>query len=200
MQRMQPKNPEGDAQLAATYQRITKTRGYVSNILMSLSHAPAGLEAFAAYGEYVRYGTELPGRVRELCVLAIAAGNQYAWSHHHPHAIKAGLTQRELDSLESDTLPDGTSVAGKRRYATRASSRRAERLGTRRSPRSGSTSRIDRSPTSPCSAATSWRWAPRSPHFAWSSSRISRRKGGAPSRERCARGSHGGAREHTCRR
>ena len=32
MQRMQPKNPEGDAQLAATYQRITKTRGYVSNI------------------------------------------------------------------------------------------------------------------------------------------------------------------------
>jgi alkylhydroperoxidase family enzyme len=113
MQRMQPKNPEGDAQLAATYQRITKTRGYVSNILMSLSHAPAGLEAFAAYGEYVRYGTELPGRVRELCVLAIACGNQYAWSHHHPHALKAGLTQRELDSLESGALADSISVAEK---------------------------------------------------------------------------------------
>ena len=106
MQRMQPKNPQGDTQLAATYERITKTRGYVSNILMSLSHAPAGLEAFAAYGEYVRYGTELPGRVRELCVLAIACGNQYAWSHHHPHAIKAGVTQAELDSLESDTLAE----------------------------------------------------------------------------------------------
>jgi alkylhydroperoxidase family enzyme len=108
---MQPMKPEGDAQLAATYERITKTRGYVSNILMSLSHAPAGLEAFAAYGEYVRYGTELPARVRELCVLAIACGNQYAWSHHHPHAVKAGVTQQELDSLESDTLADSISVA-----------------------------------------------------------------------------------------
>jgi 4-carboxymuconolactone decarboxylase len=101
MQRIKPMNPEGSDQLAATYKRITETRGYVSAILMSLSHAPAGLEAFAKYGEYVRYGTELPARVRELSVLAIAAGNQYAWSHHHPHAIKAGVTQQELDSLES---------------------------------------------------------------------------------------------------
>ena len=101
MQRIEPMNPDGNDQLAATYKRITETRGYVSAILMSLSHAPAGLEAFARYGEYVRYGTELPGRVRELSVLAIAVGNQYAWSHHHPPAIKAGVTQQELDSLES---------------------------------------------------------------------------------------------------
>ena len=124
MQRMQPMNPEGNAQLAATYERITKTRGYVSNILMSLSHAPAGLEAFAAFGEYVRYGTELPGRVRELCVLAIAAGNQYAWSHHHPHAVKAGVTQAELDSLESGgalaasiTAPERAAIRYVREFA-----------------------------------------------------------------------------------
>jgi alkylhydroperoxidase family enzyme len=107
MQRILPLNPAGNDQLAATYKRITETRGYVSAILMSLSHAPAGLDAFAKYGEYVRYGTELPGRVRELAVLAIATGNQYAWSHHHPHAIKAGVTQQELDSLEAgDALAD----------------------------------------------------------------------------------------------
>ena len=119
MQRMQPMDPQGNEQLAATYRRITETRGYVSAILMSLSHAPAGLEAFAKYGEYVRYGTELPGRVRELCVLAIAAGNQYAWSHHHPHAVKAGVTQAELDSLESGALADSISAAEKAaiRYA-----------------------------------------------------------------------------------
>jgi alkylhydroperoxidase family enzyme len=104
-------NPEGNEQLTATYHRITQTRGYVSAILMSLSHAPAGLEAFAKYGEYVRYGTELPPRVRELCVLAIAAGNQYAWSHHHPHAVKAGVTQAELDSLESGKLADSLSAS-----------------------------------------------------------------------------------------
>ena len=119
MQRIQPMNPEGNEQLEATYHRITETRGYVSNILMSLSHAPAGLEAFAKYGEYVRYGTDLPGRVRELCVLGIAVGNQYAWSHHHPHAVKAGVTQAELDSLEGGALADSMSAAEKAaiRYA-----------------------------------------------------------------------------------
>lgn len=101
MQRIKPADPTENAQLAAAYERITKTRGYVSNILMSLSHAPQGLERFAAFGEYVRYGADLPGRARELAILAIAAGNQYAWSHHHPHAIKAGVTQHELDALEA---------------------------------------------------------------------------------------------------
>jgi alkylhydroperoxidase family enzyme len=108
MQRIQPVEPEGNEQLTAAYRRITETRGYVSDILKSLSHAPAGLDAFARYGEYVRYGTELPARVRELCVLAIATGNQYAWSHHYPHAVKAGLTHEELDSLESAGTLAGT--------------------------------------------------------------------------------------------
>jgi alkylhydroperoxidase family enzyme len=113
VQRIKPADPAGNAQLKATYERITKTRGYVSNILASLSHAPAGLEAFAAFGEYVRYGTDIAPRVRELCVLAIARGNQYAWSHHHPHAIKAGLSQQELDALESGELAK-TLSAGER--------------------------------------------------------------------------------------
>jgi alkylhydroperoxidase family enzyme len=103
-QRMQPMNPEGNEQLTATYRRIAETRGQVANILMSLSNAPAGLEAFARYGEYVRYGTELPPRVRELCVLTIAAGNEYAWRHHHPVAVKAGLIQDELDSIRSGAV------------------------------------------------------------------------------------------------
>ena len=124
MQRIQPVNPDGNEQLAAAYRRITETRGHVSNILMSLSHAPAGLDAFAKYGEYVRYGTELPGRVRELCVLAIAAGNQYAWSHHYPHAVKAGVTQHELDSVEAggalaDTIsaPEKAAIRYAREFA-----------------------------------------------------------------------------------
>jgi hypothetical protein len=58
MQRIQPANPADNAQLKATYDRMTKTRGYVANILMSLSHAPEGLERFAACGEYVRYVRE----------------------------------------------------------------------------------------------------------------------------------------------
>ena len=110
MQRIEPLSQEGNDQLAATYERITATRGYVSAILMSLSHAPAGLDAFARFAEYVRHGTELPGRVRELSVLAIAVGNQYAWSHHHPPAIRAGVTQQELDLLGAIVYGFGASV------------------------------------------------------------------------------------------
>jgi alkylhydroperoxidase family enzyme len=113
MQRIKPVDPTGNAELAATYERITKTRGYVANILLSLSHAPQGLEAFAAFGEYARYGTELSGRVRELSVLAIARGNQYAWSHHYPHAVKAGVTQAELDALEANQLAETLSASEK---------------------------------------------------------------------------------------
>ena len=113
MQRIKPVDPTGNAQLAATYERITKTRGYVANILLSLSHAPQGLERFAAFGEYVRYGTELPARVRELAILAIARGNQYAWSHHYPHAIKAGVAQQELDALEANELAETFSESEK---------------------------------------------------------------------------------------
>ena len=113
MQRIKPADPAGNAQLAATYERITKTRGYVANILLSLSHAPQGLEHFAAFGEYVRYGTELPARVRELAILAIARGNQYAWSHHYPHAIKAGIAQQELDALEENQLAETLSQSEK---------------------------------------------------------------------------------------
>ena len=119
MQRIQPADTTGNAPLEATYERITKTRGYVSNILKSLSHAPEGLERFAALGEYVRYRAELSGRVRELAILAIATGNQYAWSHHHPHAIKAGVTQDELDALEKNQHAASLSAAEKAaiRYA-----------------------------------------------------------------------------------
>ncbi|MEO7729240.1 MAG: carboxymuconolactone decarboxylase family protein, partial [Burkholderiales bacterium] len=37
--------------------------------------------------------------VRELAILALARGNQYAWTHHAPVALKEGVTQEELDEL-----------------------------------------------------------------------------------------------------
>jgi len=104
MPRILPADEKSNPTLAETYAQITRTRGYVANILRSFSHAPEGLKRFAAYGEYVRYQTDLPGRTRELTILAIARGNQYAWMHHHPHAIKAGVTQQELDALYDGVL------------------------------------------------------------------------------------------------
>ncbi len=93
-----------NADAAAVFAHIKKTRGNVSHVLRSLGHAPEGLRAFAGYGEYVRYRTTLSGRVRELAILALARGNQYAWTHHAPFALKEGVTQEELDRLNAGTL------------------------------------------------------------------------------------------------
>ncbi|MEO7727064.1 MAG: carboxymuconolactone decarboxylase family protein, partial [Burkholderiales bacterium] len=90
-----------DAALAEVFAGIAKTRGKVSDVLRGLGHAPDGLRAFAEYGEYVRYRTTLSGRVRELAILALARGNQYAWTHHAPVALKEGVTQAELDELNA---------------------------------------------------------------------------------------------------
>jgi len=98
------KADEKDPVLKEAYDQITRTRGYVSNILASLSHAPEGLKRFAAFGEYVRYEVTFPGRTRELVILGVARSIEYAWIHHYPHALKAGVTADELKQLKAGTL------------------------------------------------------------------------------------------------
>jgi alkylhydroperoxidase family enzyme len=102
--RLRPVDERINAEASAVFAEIKKTRGNVSHVLRSLGHAPQGLRAFAGYGEYVRYRTTLSGRVRELTILALACGNQYAWTHHAPFALKEGVTQTELDQLNAGTL------------------------------------------------------------------------------------------------
>jgi 4-carboxymuconolactone decarboxylase len=109
MARMSHANPENNPVLSRTYARITETRGYVSNVLKTFSHAPEGLERFAAMGEYVRYHNALESRTRELAILTIARGIQYAWTHHVTPALKAGLTQAELDTFNAGRLPESLS-------------------------------------------------------------------------------------------
>ncbi len=109
--RLSPVDESTHADAAAVFAEIKKTRGNVSHVLRSLGHAPQGLRAFAGYGEYVRYRTTLSGRVRELTILALARGNQYAWTHHAPFALKEGVTQAELDQLNAGTLASTLSSA-----------------------------------------------------------------------------------------
>jgi len=104
-------DPASDPVLREAYEQITRTRGYVSNILASLSNAPEGLKRFAAYGEYVRYEVSVPGRTRELVILAIARGIEYGWVHHYPHALRAGVTEEELRQLKAGTLAPSLSEA-----------------------------------------------------------------------------------------
>jgi 4-carboxymuconolactone decarboxylase len=114
---MSKADPMRDPVLREAFDQITRTRGYVANILASLAHAPEGLKRFAALGEYVRYETSLTGRTRELFILGIARGIEYGWIHHYPHAIKAGVTPSELAELKAGSF--AASLSGAERAAIR---------------------------------------------------------------------------------
>jgi AhpD family alkylhydroperoxidase len=69
-----------------------------ANIFLALAHAPVLLDAFLSYANALRDGAELDPRLRELAILAVghAARSEYEIAHHQSHALKAGVTPRQL--------------------------------------------------------------------------------------------------------
>lgn len=103
-----PRLPDVDEkapEVAAVFAEIAGSRGWVSNALRSMAHAPEGLRRFASVGDYARYHTQLPDRTREVVILATARGSAYAVGHHTPLGLQAGLTRDEVDALVAGRVP-----------------------------------------------------------------------------------------------
>lgn len=94
-----------DPKLAEAYAEIRATRGFVSNAMQGLGHAPEGLRRYAAVGQYVKYETDLPERLRELAILCAARGVEYAWTHHAALAVQAGIPQAAVDDIAAGRDP-----------------------------------------------------------------------------------------------
>ena len=105
MSRLPPANPRDDANLVAVYDEIKQTRGYISNALRSIGHAPEGLKHLARLGAYVKYQTALPERLREFSILCAARGVPYAWKHHGMLALQAGIPQSAIDEVGTGRVP-----------------------------------------------------------------------------------------------
>lgn len=95
----------GDPDLETALAEIKATRGFVSNALRTLGHAPGGLLHFARVGQYVKYKTDLPERLRELTILTSARGVPYAWAHHRPLAVQAGIDAGAVDRIGEGKVP-----------------------------------------------------------------------------------------------
>ena len=105
MARIPPAEEKDNPELAPVYAEIKATRGFVSNALRSLGHSPGGLQHFARVGEYVKYKTDLPERLRELTILTSARGVPYAWQHHRPLAVQTGIDQAAVDQIGECRVP-----------------------------------------------------------------------------------------------
>jgi len=105
MSRLPPADPTADPALAAVHEEITRTRGFVSNALAAIGHAPEGLKHLARLGAYVKYETDLPERMREFTILCSARGVPYAWQHHGVLALQAGIPQSAIDDVGAGRVP-----------------------------------------------------------------------------------------------
>ena len=94
-----------DPELEETFHQIAASRGFVSNLMRTIAHAPGGLRPFAAFGEYCRYGTELTEKQRELAILVTMRDVAYGWQHHAPLGLAAGLTTEQLSLIRDGRAP-----------------------------------------------------------------------------------------------
>jgi 4-carboxymuconolactone decarboxylase len=109
--RLPDADPAQSPELEAAFAEFLRTRGIVSNVMKSFAHAPAGLSAIVRMGSYCRYETALSELQKELVILITGRGVAYAWAHHAPLGLKAGLTDQQLAALKDGTVPPGLSAA-----------------------------------------------------------------------------------------
>ena len=98
-------DPANSPELKKVYDEIAASRGWISNAMQSLAHAPEGLRRFAHFGDYVRYHTDLTERVRELVIVTIGHGVGYAATHHAGLAIQAGIPKAAVDEILEGKVP-----------------------------------------------------------------------------------------------
>jgi 4-carboxymuconolactone decarboxylase len=96
-----------DAQRAAAQALIDGPRKGVYGPFLPLLRSPDLLERVAKVGEYLRFGSTLGDRVRELatCAAARHVGNQFEWLMHAPLARKAGVAEATVEALRTGARP-----------------------------------------------------------------------------------------------
>lgn len=109
--RMPPLEPGqmDDAQRKAAEALMAGPRKGVFGPFIPLMRSPELMDRLQRVGEYLRFGSAVPGRLNEfaMCVVARHWTNQFEWAVHYPLAAKAGVAKATLDALGEGRRPDG---------------------------------------------------------------------------------------------
>lgn len=102
-----PREAMTDEQRAAAQALIDGPRKGVYGPFLPLLRSPQLLERMGKVGEYLRFGSVLEPRVRELatCLAARHVGNQFEWHMHAPLAVQAGVSPAAIDLLRQGARP-----------------------------------------------------------------------------------------------
>jgi alkylhydroperoxidase family enzyme len=104
MARVSPIDETTHPEVAALAADIRKLRsGNLSHLYGTLLNSPPVAAGWLKLLTAVRWETKLAGNYRELVILLIAVinGADYEYDSHIPHALKEGVTQRQVDALRT---------------------------------------------------------------------------------------------------
>lgn len=85
------------------YDKIAAKRGKIRGPFAPLMHHPALAERVSDVGEYLRFGSTLPGDMRELAILITArhVAQPFEWVMHAPVATKEGLPADVIERIRA---------------------------------------------------------------------------------------------------
>lgn len=88
----------------------------------ALVNSPGALRAFSALGQYIRHGSRLDPRVRELAILQVGylARSPYEWSHHIKIGRDFGVTDDDVNGMIADTEGRSSALDDRVRTVLRA--------------------------------------------------------------------------------
>ncbi|OBH53256.1 carboxymuconolactone decarboxylase family protein [Mycobacterium sp. E2479] len=83
------------------------------NVLSTMVRHPDLTAAYLPFNAYLLTRSTLSPRVREVALLRVVHRSKctYLWSHHIPIALRAGLTESELEDIWSGRCADRTDQA-----------------------------------------------------------------------------------------
>jgi alkylhydroperoxidase family enzyme len=77
-----------------------------------LAHSPGGARAFHGLGRYIRFGSKLDPRLRELAILQVGylARSPYEYSHHIKIGYEFGVSEDDIRALIDETAGKSTQL------------------------------------------------------------------------------------------
>ena len=81
-------------------------------LFKALVNSPKAARAFHGLGDYIRYGSKLDMRLRELAILQVGwlARSPYEWSHHVKLGLDFGVTEADIQALIDDSAGKPTGL------------------------------------------------------------------------------------------
>jgi alkylhydroperoxidase family enzyme len=81
-------------------------------LFKALVNSPKAARAFHGLGDYIRYGSKLDMRLRELAILQVGwlARAPYEWSHHVKLGLDFGVSEADIHALIDDTAGKPTNL------------------------------------------------------------------------------------------